>query len=140
MSRPIWTEGEIFLVAQRGHALFVQGRYEEATIIFEGLTAVDPSNAYCANALAALYIRKGQVSRAVELLSRILQNDPDDVQSRARRCEALLLVGRLVDARRDFAILQRSSNLELARLQVLLELAEAPITSLKQLSRAKFDN
>jgi len=140
MSRPIWTEDEIFLVAERGHALFLQGRYEEATIIFEGLRTADPSNAYCVNALAALYIRKGQVPRAVELLSGILESNPDDVQSRSRRCEALLLLGRWADAREDFAILKLSSKPELARLQVLLNVAEASTPPFKQLSRAMFDN
>ena len=140
MSHPIWSQDEIFLVAQRGHALFLQGRYEEATIIFEGLRTVDPTNVYCANALAALYIRNGQVSRAVELLGRILETYPDDVQSRARRCEALLMLGRLGDARKDWSILRSLSTAEVARLRILIELAENKIEIPKQLSPARFDN
>jgi tetratricopeptide (TPR) repeat protein len=119
----VWTEEEIFLVAQRGHALFVQGRYDEATIIFEGLIAVDPSNLYCTNALAALFIRQGKAAKAVELLDRILEIYPNDSDSRARRCEALLLLGRTADAQKDWDILKRSSKPEFARLQILLELA-----------------
>jgi Flp pilus assembly protein TadD len=140
MSQPNWSEDEVFLVAQRGHALFLQGRYEEATIIFEGLRAVNPTNVYCANALSALYIRNGQASRAVDLLGRILETHPDDVQSRARRCEALLMLGRLGDARKDWAILRRFSTAEVARLRILIELAESKSGLPKQLSPAKFDN
>jgi predicted Zn-dependent protease len=140
MVEPIWTEDEIFLVAQKGHALFLQGRYDEATIIFEGLKAVDPSNVYCANALAALYIRQEKVTKAIELLTGILESYPNDVPTRVRRCEALLLLGRVADARNDWNILKRSPNAAVARLQVLLDLAEKRMNSLKQLSIEDSDN
>src|SRR5215831_2751085 len=100
MTQPNWTEDEIFLIAERGHALFIQGRYDEAAIIFEGLVALNPSNVYCANALAAVYIRQGHVHRAVELLTRILERYPNEAHTRARRCEALLVLEHVADARK----------------------------------------
>src|SRR5262245_33801301 len=139
MTGPIWTEEETFLAAERGHALFLQGRYEEATIIFEGLMAMDPANVYCANALSALYIRHGQVARAVELLDGIVEIYPNDGDTRARRCEALLLIGRVADARKDWEILRRSSKTEFVRLEMLLQLAQTRTAAGKQLSGAKFD-
>src|SRR5262245_1702058 len=105
MSGRNWTEDEMFLVAERGHALFLQGRYEEATIIFEGLVSLDPANVYCSNALAALCIRQGNLTRGVQLLTRILEDYANDTDTRARRCEAFLMLGRIADARRDWEIL-----------------------------------
>jgi predicted Zn-dependent protease len=124
MTGLLWTEEDIFLVAQRGHALFLQGRYEEATIVFEGLVASDPSNVYCTNALAALLIKQGKVARAIELLDRILEMYPNDADSRMRRCEAFLVIGRRDDARKDLQILKRFSSYRLTRLEMLMELAE----------------
>jgi predicted Zn-dependent protease len=124
MTRPIWTEEEVFLVAERGHALFLQGRYAESTIIFEGLLALDPSNVYCANALAALYIRQDQPSKAVHLLTRLLETYPNDLESRARRCEALILIGRVGEARKELSTLRRSAKSTWARLEALLESAQ----------------
>jgi Flp pilus assembly protein TadD len=140
MTRQNWTEEDVFLIAERGHALFLQGRDEEATIIFEGLTALDPSNIYCANALAAICIRRGQLSRAVELLTRILDIYPNDADTRARRCEALLMAERVAEARKDWNILKRSTIGKLSRLKVLLELAESKTHFPKQLSEANIDN
>jgi tetratricopeptide (TPR) repeat protein len=124
MTRPIWTEEEAFLVAERGHALLLQGRYKEATIIFEGLVALDPSNVYCVNALAALYIRQGKIVGAIELLTRILEIYPNDVDTRARRCEALLMVGHVKEARKDWDALSRPSRVLLGRLGTLIEMVE----------------
>jgi len=91
--------------------------------------------------LAALYIRSGRISAAVDLLSRILESYPNDVPSRSRRCEALLTLGRLAEARKDWGILKRSApEAELVRLQVLFEQAEGRTIPAKQLSGAKFDN
>src|SRR5688572_4651088 len=44
---PLWTDDEVYLVAVRGHSLFLQGRYAESAAIFEGLHAVRPRDFYC---------------------------------------------------------------------------------------------
>ena len=69
-------------------------------------------------------ITQGKLPKAIELLSRILEMYPNDSESRIRRCEALLLAGRSEEARKDLRILKRFPNYDLARLEMLMELAE----------------
>ena len=38
---PAWTREEIYYIAERAHRLYRQGRFHDAGILFEGLTAVD---------------------------------------------------------------------------------------------------
>ena len=118
---PGWTEADVYSIASRAHALMVQGRYRESQIIFEGLLAVDPGNSYCANALAALHISQGDIERAIAVLSDALARDPHNLESRARRCESYLMVGRMAEAVQDGEILRRAlSREEFARFEVLL--------------------
>ena len=118
---PGWSEADVYVVAARGHALMLQGRYRESRIIFEGLLAIDPGNSYCANALAALLISQGEVQRAIDVLSDDLAIDPQNLESRARRCECFWMLGRVAEAIQDGEVLRRGlSREEFARFEVLL--------------------
>jgi len=105
-----WTQEEIYLLADRGYALYRQGRYQEAGVIFEGLTALDPLNSYCRTALAAVCLAVGKAQRAAEELSFLLNVNPADHEARARRCEAYCELRSWSEARRDLAILQRNGQ------------------------------
>ncbi len=103
-----WTEEEIYLLADRGHALYRQGHYQEAAVIFEGLTVLDPLNPYCRTALAAVCLALGEAKRAVDELSFLLDLNPADHDARARRCEAYCQLRNWSGASRDLAILRRN--------------------------------
>lgn len=103
-----WTDEEIYLLAERGYALYRQGHYQEAAVIFEGLTVLDPLNAYCRNALATVCLALGEAARAVEELSFLLNLNPADHEARARRCEAYCALANWQDARRDLEVLRRN--------------------------------
>ena len=105
-----WTEDEIYLLAGRGYAFYRQGRYEEAAVIFDGLVALDAKNPYCRTALAAVCLCLGDAERAVTELTSLLEQNPADLEARARRCEAYCELGRWSDARHDFSILQRNGE------------------------------
>jgi tetratricopeptide (TPR) repeat protein len=105
-----WTQEEIYLLADRGYAFYRQGRYREAHVIFEGLTAIDPSNLYCRTALAAVCMALGDAQRAVKELSFVLSETPAAHDARARRCEAYCEMGNWPEARQDLAILQRNGE------------------------------
>ena len=105
-----WTHEEIYLLADRGYALYRQGRYQEAAVIFEGLTALDPLNPYCRTALAAVCLALGDAERAVNELSFLLNLNPADHEARARRCEAYCQLRNWSEARRDLAILHRNGE------------------------------
>src|SRR5262244_4591852 len=94
-----WREEEVFLVAERAHLLYLQGRLQEAATLFEGLRAIDPQNRYCANALAVIYIKTGRAHSAVAILDEVLSTHPGDDETRICRCEGLIECGRLDEAR-----------------------------------------
>jgi tetratricopeptide (TPR) repeat protein len=101
-----WTEEDMYLVAERGHSLHLQGRYRDAAIIFHGLVAADPGNHYCRDALAAAWVALGEPDRAIEHLNVLLSRDPGDLAVRARRLECYLLARDFPAAVRDFDYLQ----------------------------------
>jgi hypothetical protein len=49
-----WSQEEIYYIAERAYRLYLQGRLREAAILFAGLIAIDPENAYCRRALASI--------------------------------------------------------------------------------------
>ncbi|HEX3821588.1 MAG TPA: hypothetical protein VHW45_14735 [Candidatus Sulfotelmatobacter sp.] len=113
MPQPGWSNEEIYLLAERGHAFYRQGSYQEAGIIFVALVALDPSNAYCRTALAALCMATGDNRRAVEELSVVLQQNPANHAARARRCEAYCELRNWDKVREDMEILRRAGQRQL---------------------------
>ncbi len=117
-----WTEEDVYRIAERAHSLYLQGRNREATVIFEGLVAVDPENLYCRDALAALYLLNGEPHRALIELNQVLARDPQHATARARRCESWWRLGRPDEARRDLEWLAAGNGrTHVARLRLLLE-------------------
>lgn len=110
-----WTSEEIYLLAERGYGFYRQGHYEEAAVVFEALTELDPMNAYCRTALAAVCLAMGHPQRAVNELSFVLNRNPADHEARARRCEAYCELKSWNEARQDLAILQRNGEQHHAR-------------------------
>ncbi len=120
-----WTADEIYMVAERAHSLYMQGRLREAAILFEGLVAVDPENVYCRNALAAVYLALDEPQHALDQLKVAVRLDSGDMQSRQRRCEALLQIGEIAAAAAELEYLKRILPFsETRRLQLRLEAAK----------------
>lgn len=105
-----WTPEEIYMLAERGYAFYRQGCYQEAAVIFDGLTALDSHNSYCRTALAAVCLALGDAQRAVSELSILLNRIPADHEARARRCEAYCDLRSWPEARQDLAILRRNGE------------------------------
>jgi len=106
MRKAGWSETDIYLIAERGHSLHLQGRHREAVVIFEGLVAADPQNRYCREALATAWLTLDEPERAIDQLNILLTRDPADLSVRARRLEAYLLAGNFPAAVRDFEFLR----------------------------------
>ena len=105
-----WSKEEIYLLAERGYAFYLQGCYEEAAVIFEGVLAIEPRHVYCRTALSAVYLAMGDAQRAARELTALLEQNPADYEARARRCEAYCDLGRWSEARQDLAVLQRNGE------------------------------
>jgi Flp pilus assembly protein TadD len=101
MRLPGWSREEVHYIAERGYQLYREGLFRYAGILFEGLLAIDPEDAYCRRALAAIDISLGRHQLAVRHLSEIIARDRSDVSALAARCEALMATGDVIAARRD---------------------------------------
>ena len=110
MAQTSWSEEEIYLLADRAYAFYLQGQYKPASVIFEALTVIDPDNAYCRNALATVCLALGDTERAVMELSRLLEQNPANLEARARRCEAYCEQQQWRSAADDLAILRRNGE------------------------------
>jgi len=119
-----WADEDIYVVADYAYGLHLEGYNREAATIFEGLLELDPHNTYCRDALAALSLALGRLEEAVQHASELLRVLPNHSESLARRCEALIQLGKFEDAQRDLAALKRSHAIAHSRrMQLRLETA-----------------
>ncbi|MBI5509370.1 MAG: hypothetical protein HY903_11515 [Deltaproteobacteria bacterium] len=80
-------EEELYAIASQGYFLFLQGKTEPARVIFEGLVAIDPRNAYYYRALGAIYWRLKEAPKAVKQFTYAIRVAPRDVSSYVNRAE-----------------------------------------------------
>jgi Flp pilus assembly protein TadD len=124
-----WTNEEVYLLADRGYALYKQGQYRGAVLLFEGLVTIDPNNSYCRTALVAVCLALGDARRAVSELSILLTRNPADHEARARRCEVFCSLRRWDEARQDLTILRRNGERHhVKRLTWRLQAAGMPVS------------
>ena len=121
-----WSREEVYYIAERAHHLYRQGRFNDAGILFEGLTAIDPDNVYCRKALAAVYVALKEYGIALRHLTAVLARNRFDAEALAGRCEALIAMKDLAAARLDFQLLSAlPTGFETSRrLRLLLDQAE----------------
>ena len=122
-----WTDEEIYLLAERAHAFYRQGQYQEAGIVFSALVALDPMNSYCRIALSALCMLLGDAQKAAQELSIVLQQNPAHHEARARRCEAFCALQRWREVRDDLEVLRRNGQRQyVPRITARMRAAGAP--------------
>lgn len=117
-----WPDQDISLVAEKAYQLLQQGRCVEAEVLLEGLLAIDSRNRYCRLALATVWVAKGDLRKAVEQFDQLVGFYPNDLEARARRCEAYLRLNWLRAAQEDLSWLRKISGGEVVhRLQLLVD-------------------
>ena len=70
------SEEELYAVANQGYYMFLQGKSEQARVIFEGLVAIDPKNAYYYRALGAIYWRLKEPQKALKQFTYAIRVAP----------------------------------------------------------------
>jgi thioredoxin-like negative regulator of GroEL len=103
--RQVWTEDDLFLVAERAHLWARQGQLEDAASLFAGLAAAAPGYLYAQRALIAIFL---QMDRAADAL-KMIDGSPallQDWESRRLRLDALLALGWRKHAEAEFASLR----------------------------------
>ena len=95
------TDEELFSIANQGYLLFLQGKTESARVLFEGLVAVNPRNAYYYRALGAIYWRLGESQKAIKQFTYAIRVSPKDVSSHINRAEVYIATRQFAQARED---------------------------------------
>jgi predicted Zn-dependent protease len=103
-----FTETEFYAIAQRAYELALQGAYEPAAVLLEGLNAVDPGDRYSLLTLAAVRLKESKAAEAVALLEQRLRDDANDSEARLLLLEACMAAGADEEAERQWTRIQAS--------------------------------
>ncbi len=95
------SEEELYAVAVQGYFMFLQGKTEPARVIFEGLVAIDPKNAYYYRALGAIYWRLKEPQKAVKQFTYAIRVAPKEMSSYVNRAEVYVAHKQFEQARSD---------------------------------------
>ena len=101
---------ELHSIASQGYFFFLQGKLEPSRVIFEGLVALDPRNAYYHRALGAIYWRSNKVDQAMRQFDFAVKVAPKDISNLIGRAEVFISRKEFAKARADL-----ESVLKLAR-------------------------
>lgn len=94
-------DDELYAIANQGYHLFVQGKNEPARVLFEGLVAMDPRNAYYYRALGAIYWRVKEPQLAIRQFTYAIRVSPREISSYVNRAEVYVAQKQFKLARSD---------------------------------------
>ena len=104
------SEEELYAIASQGYHLYLQGKTEAARVVFEGLVAIDPKNAYYYRALGAIYWRLKEPQKALKQFTYAIRVAPREISSYVNRAEVYVSLGQYDLARDDLAVARRSAG------------------------------
>jgi len=89
-------------MAVTGFAMYEQGRYREAKVIFDGLAALDPKESYYRTALGAVFLAQDKLDEAGSEFDAAIKLNKKDIAALVNRGEVRLRKGLLLEAAEDF--------------------------------------
>jgi type III secretion system low calcium response chaperone LcrH/SycD len=92
---------EMLQMAQIAFNLYSSGRYTEAETMFNGLIALEPTEAYYHTALGCVYMAQDEYEKAKEQFDHALALDPKELASYLNRGEVHLRLGNIMEAAND---------------------------------------
>jgi Flp pilus assembly protein TadD len=92
---------QAYAFAELGYNLFMQGRYEDARKIFDGLVVLNPYDGYFHSVLGSIFARQNKVEDAFREYSIAVNLEPRDPQVFVNRAELLLKKGKFEEALGD---------------------------------------
>ena len=123
------TEQELYAIACQGYTFFLQGKNQQALVIFEGLIAVDPRNAYAYQALGSIYWRNSEPHKAIKQFTYAIRVNPSAISTYISRAEIYVSLNQFMKARQDLMhVLQHATTPDH---QVLINKAKAILTMIK---------
>jgi Flp pilus assembly protein TadD len=101
------SESELFAIAEIGRHYLESGGYKLASLIFEGLEALDPEVHYFAMALGLTRDRLGDKAGAISCYRKAQRLDPKDARADLNLAELLIEAGQRREA---IALIQRAEQ------------------------------
>ncbi|MEE2961350.1 MAG: tetratricopeptide repeat protein [Myxococcota bacterium] len=92
---------ELYAISAQGYHFFLQGKSERAQVIFEGLAALDPTNAYYHRALGAVYWKQKDPTKALKQFGYAIRIAPKDASSYVNRAEVFVATKQFAEAKAD---------------------------------------
>ena len=96
-----YSDEELYALAKLAYFFYYQGRLGEARVLFQGLYAVDPVNAYFAKALGVVEFAAGNAQGAVSAYEVAIKLEPDDPSAYVGRAEVRISQGQRTQAVED---------------------------------------
>jgi type III secretion system low calcium response chaperone LcrH/SycD len=96
-----YTDEELYAVAKVAYFFFYQGRVNEARTLFQGLYAVNPTDAYFAKALGVVELASNNAPGALAAYDVAIKLAPNDAQAHVGRAEVKLAMGQKAQAIED---------------------------------------
>lgn len=120
---PLFKLAEMKLALINGADLLAKGELEEAKREFEKVLAVDSRNPIALLNLAKVYHGLGDMKRSGEILSSLVEDNPNDLDARLRLGTLYLELGRLKEAVHEFedVIARGKSTLQAQQAAELLD-------------------
>lgn len=104
------TPEELYAIASFGYLLFMQGKFDEARVIFEGLIAISPRQAYYYRALGSIYVRLKEPERAIRQYTNALKVEPNNLIAYIQRAEVYVSYKKFPLAKRDLMIVLKRAQ------------------------------
>jgi tetratricopeptide (TPR) repeat protein len=96
-----YTDDELYAIAHTGYFFLMQGKNNDAKVLFEGLVAVDPRNDYYYRALGVIFHKLGDAERALKQFSYAIRVNPKSPAAYVNRAEVELTLGQFNEAAAD---------------------------------------
>jgi type III secretion system low calcium response chaperone LcrH/SycD len=96
-----YSDDELYAIAKTAYFFFYQGRVNEARTLFQGLYAVNPTDAYFAKALGVVELAAGNAQGALAFYDIAIKLAPTDAAAYVGRAEVKLALGQKAQALED---------------------------------------
>ena len=118
------------------HSCFVQGRYQDAAILLDGLITLQPDNPYLHTMLGSVLHQQNRFDESIASFDRAIELFPENISALTNRGEIHLKQGRLQEAAAD---LKRASSLDpkkedpfANRARLLIEMTSALLKAVEE--------
>jgi len=102
-----YTDDELYSIARLGHQFFMQGKIQEARVLFQGLYAVCPTDVYFAKALGVVELAAGNAQDALAAFDIAVRLAPQDASVLIGRAEVKLAMQQRKPAAEDLMLAMR---------------------------------